>query len=97
MPIEIRIEYLTSTNHKQGSSAKKKYSWVTRELFFVLALSSEFKVLNGNQFSIKFLHQEDDMSDMQLRYHQLCSLASNIPSELRVAPRSTPARTSHFF
>jgi hypothetical protein len=31
-----------------------------------------------------------DMSDMQLRYHQLCSLASNIPSELRVAPRSTP-------
>jgi hypothetical protein len=52
--------------------------------------------LNANQFSFKFLHLEGDMSDMQLRYHQLCSLASNIPSELRVAPRSTPERTSHF-
>lgn len=45
---------------------------------------------NENQSNAKFLHLERDLSDMQLRYHQLCSLASNIPSELRVAPRSTP-------
>jgi hypothetical protein len=51
---------------------------------------SNLVTVNESQFSTKFLQSGRDMSDMQLRYHQLCSLASNIPSELRVAPRSTP-------
>jgi hypothetical protein len=96
--ILLRHAYETEYNHENPHSEQPVCQ--SRYLLNIIFLASHYvpssMTMNGNQFNTKFLHLEADRSDMQLRYHQLCSLASNIPSELRVAPRSTPDWTFHF-